>query len=87
VTAIAATRGADLVLLDCRRILPYDRLSARERQVAGLYAAGRTQRQIAAQLRISASTVDNHLSAIYRKLGISTKAQLFRIASEARLLR
>jgi DNA-binding CsgD family transcriptional regulator len=48
-------------------------LSARERQVLGLVAAGRTNRQIASQLGISEHTVARHLSSIFNKLGVSSR--------------
>jgi DNA-binding NarL/FixJ family response regulator len=51
-------------------------LSARERQIAERVAAGRTNREIAAELHLSESTVENHLSRVFRKLGISSRAVL-----------
>ncbi len=50
------------------------RLSTRERQVAGLVAAGRTNRQIAAQLAITDNTVETHLRRIFAKLEVSSRA-------------
>ncbi len=51
-------------------------LSAREREIARLYAAGRSSREIAEELFISPTTVRNHVATIYRKLGIGNKTQL-----------
>ncbi|HZD72077.1 MAG TPA: AAA family ATPase [Actinomycetes bacterium] len=51
-------------------------LTAREREVAMLAAARTSSREIAARLSLSVRTVDNHLSRIYAKLGISSRAQL-----------
>ena len=51
-------------------------LSAREQEIAELVGSGRTNRQIASELHLSESTVENHLSRIYRKLGISSRAAL-----------
>lgn len=48
-------------------------LSAREREVLRLVAAGKTNRQIGAELFISEHTVARHLSNIYRKLGVSSR--------------
>jgi DNA-binding NarL/FixJ family response regulator len=52
---------------------PAAALSARERQVLGLVAAGRTNRQIASQLGISEHTVARHVSSIFNKTGVSSR--------------
>lgn len=49
-------------------------LSAREREILRQTAAGRTARQIAAQLFISPATVKTHLQHIYGKLEVSDRA-------------
>jgi ATP/maltotriose-dependent transcriptional regulator MalT len=49
-------------------------LTARELQVLRLVAAGATNKAIAADLFISERTVDRHLSNIYAKLGVSSRA-------------
>ena len=41
-----------------------------ERRVAELAAQGRTDKQIAAELFMGLSTVEAHLSYVYRKLGV-----------------
>lgn len=51
-------------------------LSPRERQVAELAAAGRTNKEIAAQLVVSERTVENHLYRTFIKLGIGSRAEL-----------
>jgi len=53
---------------------PADRLTAREVQVLGLVATGRTNRAIAERLGISEKTVARHLSNIFAKLGLSSRA-------------
>jgi DNA-binding CsgD family transcriptional regulator len=50
-------------------------LTAREVQVLRLVAAGRTNRAIAAELMLSARTVDRHVSNIFTKLGVSSRAE------------
>ena len=51
-------------------------LSGREREVAGLVAQGRTNRQIAAELYLSEKTVESHLSRVFSKLGVSSRAEV-----------
>jgi DNA-binding CsgD family transcriptional regulator len=51
-------------------------LSPREREVAGLFASGMTNKQVARALGTSPSTVRNQVVRIYEKLGISSKAEL-----------
>ena len=75
VTVLPA-RSGDLLLLDVRRRAAVDRLSTRQRDIALRYAEGQTGPQIAAQLGLSASTVNNHLGVIFKRLGVSNKVQL-----------
>lgn len=49
-------------------------LSAREVEVLRLVAAGKTNRAIAAELFISEKTVARHLSNIFPKVGVSSRA-------------
>jgi DNA-binding CsgD family transcriptional regulator len=53
-------------------------LTAAERQVASMVAAGRTNRQTAAELFMGLRTVEAHLSAVYRKLGVRSRSELAR---------
>jgi len=53
-----------------------DPLSAREREVAELVAAGLTNREIARRLFISERTAQNHVQHILGKLGFSSRAQI-----------
>jgi DNA-binding CsgD family transcriptional regulator len=55
-----------------------DTLTSAERRVADLAAAGTTNHDIASALFISTKTVEVHLSRIYRKLGIRSRAELGR---------
>lgn len=58
-------------------------LSAQERRVAQLAADGQTSKEIAAQLSISARTVDGHLYRAFRKLGVTTRAGLSKALRDA----
>lgn len=51
-------------------------LTAREREIAALAAAGVPSKQIAARLEVSVRTVDNLLQRVYRKLGIRGRDEL-----------
>jgi DNA-binding CsgD family transcriptional regulator len=50
-------------------------LSERELEVARLVLAGRTYREIGAQLYISPKTVEHHVARIRTKLGATTRAE------------
>ena len=56
--------------------------SAAERQVAERVAHGLTSRAIAEELFVSPRTVDAHLTHIYRKLDINTRARLAALVME-----
>ncbi|MGC4940338.1 AAA family ATPase [Kribbella sp. DT2] len=54
----------------------YDQLTLQETCVARLVATGATTNEVAGRLFISPRTVDAHLRAIFRKLGISSRREL-----------
>ena len=56
-----------------RRFSGADALTASERRVAELAAAGRSNKEIAQSLFITAKTVENHLGRVYGKLGIGSR--------------
>ncbi len=62
-----------------------DQLTAREREVLRLIARGYTYKELATELSISVKTVESHVSAVLRKLQLSTRHQLTRWATERRL--
>jgi len=51
------------------------RLTKREGQILRLLVTGSANHQIGEELKLSAGTVRNHLSRIYRKLGVTTRTQ------------
>jgi DNA-binding CsgD family transcriptional regulator len=57
-------------------------LTASERRVADLAAAGQTNRDIAQALYVTPKTVEVHLSSAYRKLGIASRRELARALTE-----
>ncbi|MCW2832746.1 MAG: hypothetical protein JWN68_699 [Nocardioides sp.] len=61
---------------------PLKLLTKAERHVAQRVAQGLTSRQIAAELFLSPRTVDAHLTHIYRKLGITSRARLAALVAD-----
>lgn len=61
------------------------KLSPREREILKLIAAGHTNTEIARLLGIAVRTVETHRAHILEKLGVRTRADLVRYASEAGL--
>jgi DNA-binding CsgD family transcriptional regulator len=53
-------------------------LTAAERRVAALVAEGRTNREVAAALFLGERTVETHLTHVYAKLGVRSRAELAR---------
>ncbi len=66
-------------LLRVRAGHPMDKLGSRKREVALLFAQGASQTDVASQLHLSPSTVNNYLGAVYRELGLSGKPALARL--------
>ena len=60
-------------------------LAARETEVLRLLATGKRNRQIGVELGISENTVKFHIAALYRKLGVSSRAAATALAIEAGL--
>jgi DNA-binding CsgD family transcriptional regulator len=70
--------SAELARIGGRTASP-DVLTPAEQRVAELVAAGRTNKEVASALFLTDRTVEGHLTHIYRKLGIRSRAELARI--------
>ncbi len=53
-----------------------DRITPRERQIVHLLSAGASNKEIAKRLNVTERTVKAHLTAVFKKLGISGRLQL-----------
>ena len=61
-------------------------LTGREAEVLRLVASGRTNKQLAAELGLSEKTVERHLSNIFTKIGVSTRAAATAFAFEHQIV-
>jgi DNA-binding CsgD family transcriptional regulator/tetratricopeptide (TPR) repeat protein len=61
-------------------------LTPRELEVLRLVATGRTNKQVARELALSAKTIDRHLSNIFGKLAVSTRAAATALAHQRGLV-
>jgi DNA-binding NarL/FixJ family response regulator len=77
-----AFRGASVPTTDPE----LDQLTPREREVLQLIARGYAYKEIALRLAISAKTVETHVSAVLRKLQLSTRHELSRWAAARNLI-
>lgn len=66
--------------------LPLDRLSDREWQVLRLIGEGFSDKEIAAALKMSVRTAENHASRVYSKLGVRGRTHLIRYALRHRVV-
>jgi DNA-binding NarL/FixJ family response regulator len=69
-----------------RVIAPRQKLTKREREVIRLVAEGKSNKEIAAKLRITERTVKFHVSSILNRLGAENRAQAVAIATERHLI-
>jgi two-component system response regulator NreC len=65
---------------------PLSTLSAREREVLERVALGHTNREIAEQLSLSVKTVEGYRARVMSKLGLTSRADITRVAIELGLL-
>jgi DNA-binding CsgD family transcriptional regulator len=61
-----------------------DALSGRELEIADRVALGSTNRQIADELYLSQKTVEGHLTSVFAKLGVSSRAEVAEAVGRAR---
>jgi DNA-binding CsgD family transcriptional regulator/tetratricopeptide (TPR) repeat protein len=66
-------------------VAPYDELTPREIEVLQLVAQGMTNAQVARELTITPRTVNAHLTAIYGKLGVTSRSGAIRYALQHHL--
>jgi DNA-binding CsgD family transcriptional regulator len=66
-------------LLRLRASGPLDQLSAREREIAALFARGVSHKGIAAALSVAPATARNHLQNLYAKLGVASRDALIKL--------
>lgn len=64
---------------------PLAQLTPRERQILGLLARGLRSTAIATRLGVATKTVNNNLSTIFAKLGVTNRTQAALLAQEAGL--
>jgi len=67
--------GTTQVFQDPRAVVP-ESLTSREREVVGLIAAGKSNREIGLELYISPATAARHVANILAKLGFSSRSQV-----------
>lgn len=86
---IATTRGQSIVpaaaVWEREPVSSVAGLTAREQEVCALLERGLPDKAIAAQLVISTKTVEKHVSAVLRKMGARSRAQLAALANHARI--
>ena len=73
---------AELSRVGARRPQPSGQLTPAERRVAELAADGLANKEIAQALFLSVKTVEGHLSHVYAKLGVRSRAKLARRLSQ-----
>jgi predicted ATPase/DNA-binding CsgD family transcriptional regulator len=71
---------------DQRPTQPASLLSVRETEVVRLVAEGLSSKEIGRQLFLATSTVNYHLTSIFNKLGVDTRAQAVAVAARRNLL-
>ncbi|OEY04547.1 response regulator transcription factor [Corynebacterium sp. Marseille-P4321] len=93
VAAVRSTARGDATMspgvrdrLDTRERAPRSSLTPRELEVLQLVAAGKSNREIGAELMLSEATVKSHLVHIYDKLGVRSRTSAVASAREQGVL-
>jgi DNA-binding NarL/FixJ family response regulator len=68
--------GATFESRHLARIVAGDPLSAREREIVRLVAAGDSNDEIAARLGLSRKTIEGYLTRLYERFGVATRTEL-----------
>jgi ATP/maltotriose-dependent transcriptional regulator MalT len=82
---VVSKPAANEFKLDEQRMAQLD-ITPRELEILGLIAAGLSNREIAARLFVSESTVKTHSSRVFDKLGAKRRTQAVQLGKEARLI-
>ena len=61
---------------------PVPQTGDRELQICLAVAAGATNKEVGAALFLSRKTVEYHLGNVFRKLGVTSRAQLTRLVAD-----
>ncbi len=80
-----SSKIGNLYMMHARQPQPLDSLSPREQQIASALGRGKTFKSVARQCGIAVSTVANHASRIYRKLGIYRREDLVELVRTSRI--
>lgn len=73
------TRHRQLYQIHARRLAALDVLTPREQQIARALSTGKTFKGVAREHDLAVSTVANHVSRIYKKLGIFRREELIQL--------
>ena len=85
-TARASRRSQRTSHADAEQTPPVPSLTQRERQILSLLADGLGNKQIAAQLGISTSTVKTHVELLFEKLDVTSRAEAVAVSVRRGLL-
>jgi DNA-binding NarL/FixJ family response regulator len=85
-TVYLSPRVSQLVVKECLRMIPVDRpsvfslLTSKQREVLQLLAEGKSNKEVAACLRVTPKTIETHRAQLMETLGIRTIAGLTKYA-------